>query len=147
MQMSIALAVGTGGFLGALLRFYVSDAITRTVGDEQAFLGTMTVNLAGCLLIGCLAVIVARTTHLSPHAQRLLITGLLGSLTTFSTFALDSMNLLQQGRVAAAILNVSGNIVLGFLLVVVGIRVTGMMLGPGTDSGSSTGESQAVTDQ
>ncbi len=76
------------------MRFYLSTVVIRSVGDDYAFLGTLTVNLLGCFIIGLLAVIIARTTHLSPHAQRLLITGLIGSLTTFSTFALDTLNLL-----------------------------------------------------
>ncbi len=111
--------------MGAILRFYVSNAVVRSFGDEMAFVGTLTVNLLGCLVIGILAVVIARTTHLSPHSQRLLVTGLLGSLTTFSTFALDSVNLLQQARVGAAILNVGVNVTAGILLVWVGMLVAG----------------------
>ena len=121
MQYSIPFAVGLGGCVGAVLRFYVSDTVVRSFGDELAFVGTLTVNLLGCLAIGVLAVVIARTTHLSPHSQRLLVTGLLGSLTTFSTFALDSVNLLQQARVGAAILNVGVNVVAGVLLVWIGM--------------------------
>jgi len=125
MQLSIPFAVGIGGCVGAVLRFYVSDAVVRSFGDELAFVGTLTVNLLGCFAIGVLAVVIARTTHLSPHSQRLLVTGLLGSLTTFSTFALDSVNLLQQARVGAAILNVGINVVAGVLLVWTGMQVAG----------------------
>jgi CrcB protein len=125
MQFSIPIAVGIGGCAGALLRFYISSAVTRAVGEDLAFVGTLAVNLIGCFLIGMLAIIVARTTHLSPHSQRVLITGLLGSLTTFSAFSLDSVNLLQQGRFGAAIGNILTNVVLGLLLVWLGMQVAG----------------------
>jgi len=125
MQLTIPFAVGVGGCVGALLRFYISNVVTRAVGEDQAFLGTLTVNLIGCFLIGVLAVVVARTTHLSLHTQRVLITGLLGSLTTFSTFALDSVNLLQQARVGAAILNVGCNVTAGILLAWFGMLAAG----------------------
>jgi CrcB protein len=110
------------------MRFYLSTVVIRSVGDDYAFLGTLTVNLLGCFIIGLLAVIIARTTHLSPHAQRLLITGLIGSLTTFSTFALDTLNLLQQARVGAAILNTGTNVLAGILLVWLGMLVAGAIL-------------------
>jgi len=124
-QFIIPLAVGIGGCAGAMLRFYISSAINRVAGDELGFVGTLTVNLIGCFLIGALAVVVVRTTHLSPHSQRVLIIGLLGSLTTFSTFALECMNLLQHGRVGALTVNVVTNVVAGILLVWVGMQLAG----------------------
>jgi len=125
MQLSIPFAVGVGGCAGALLRYYITTSVTRWVGEPQAFVGTLTVNLIGSFLIGVLAVVVDRTTHLSPHSQRVLITGLLGSMTTFSTFSLDSVNLLQQGRVGAAILNVTSNVIAGVLLAWCGMLIAG----------------------
>jgi CrcB protein len=128
MQLSIPFAVGIGGCVGALLRFYISSAVHRAVGDELAFVGTLAVNLIGCFLIGVLIVVAERTSHLSPHAQRVLVTGLLGSLTTFSTFALHSVNLLQHGRVGAAIVNVAMNVVLGVSLTWLGMLAAGTMI-------------------
>ena len=125
MQLSIPLAVGIGGCAGALFRFYISTAVSRAVGHELAFLGTLAVNLIGCFLIGVLAVVTIRTAHLSPYAQKLLITGVLGSLTTFSTFAVDSLNLLQEGRLGTAMGNVLMNVVAGMLLVWLGMLVAG----------------------
>lgn len=147
MQYTIPLAVGLGGFIGALLRFYLSGAVIRVVGDDQAFLGTLTVNLIGCFLIGVLAVIVIRTTHLSPHSQRILITGLLGSLTTFSTFALDSVNLLQQGRVGAAIANVALNVVAGIVLAWLGMLLAGSVFAELTDHESDVTSAESVSSQ
>lgn len=145
MQFSIPLAVGIGGCTGALLRFYISSAVSRAAGEDLAFVGTLAVNLIGCFLIGMLAIIVARTTHLSPHSQRVLITGLLGSLTTFSTFSLDSVTLLQQGRVGAAIGNILTNVVLGLLLVWLGMQLAGAVfpdpVEQGTEDRLSTSDS------
>ena len=136
MQFSIPLAVGIGGCTGALLRFYIRSAVSRAAGEDLAFVGTLAVNLIGCFLIGMLAIIVARTTHLSPHSQRVLITGFLGSLTTFSTFSLDSVNLLQQGRVGAAIGNILTNVVLGLLLVWLGMQVAGAVFAEPPEQGT-----------
>lgn len=148
MQLSIPFAVGIGGCAGALLRFYINGAVNRVAGDELAFIGTVTVNLIGCLLIGILALVVARTTHLSPHLQHLLIPGLLGSLTTFSTFALDCVNLLQQGRVGAAIANISINVIFGIVLVWLGMLAAGSVFTSTTVHGSEARQSSpdAVSD-
>ena len=128
MNLSIPIAVGLGGFIGALLRFYTSAAIVKMVGVELAFLATVTVNLVGCFAIGILWALALKTTSLSPVMQRCLITGLLGSLTTFSTFALDSLILLESGRVRAAVLNISVNLFVGLLLVWLGMAVAGMFV-------------------
>ena len=127
-NLAIPIAVGLGGFAGALARFYISGAVAKASGDEFSFLGTLSVNLLGCFLIGVITVMATRSTTLSPLMQKCLITGLLGSLTTFSTFALDSLNLLQAGRVGAAIVNVSANVVVGCLLVWAGSSVAQLFL-------------------
>lgn len=127
-NLAIPIAVGLGGFAGALARFYIAGAVTKASGDDFSFLGTLTVNLFGCFLIGVISIIATRSTFLSPFMQRCLITGLLGSLTTFSTFALDSLNLMQAGRVGAAIVNVTVNVVVGCLLVWAGSSVAQLFL-------------------
>lgn len=124
-NFNIPIAIGIGGFIGALLRFYVSEAVVRVSGDDYQFFGTITVNLVGCFAIGVLVTFAARTTHLSPVLQKCLITGLLGSLTTFSTFALESLNLIQDGRYGAAMLKISVSLVVGLLLVWLGMLTAG----------------------
>ena len=128
MQITIPLAVGIGGFLGAILRFYVGSVVSRVAGEPLAFLGTTLVNLTGSFLIGVLAVIVLRTSLLSPPFQKLLITGLLGSFTTFSTFTFESLNLFQEGRVAAAFVNALLNVVVGVLLAWCGVLLACLVL-------------------
>ena len=82
-----------------------------------------------CFLIGVLVVVAERTNHLSPHAQHVLVVGLLGSLTTFSTFALHSLNLLQHGRVGAAIVNVAMNVMMGISLTWLGMLAASITAG------------------
>lgn len=145
MQISIPLAVGCGGFIGALLRYYIGGAVARAVGSDLAHLGTLTVNLVGCFVIGVLAIVVARTTHLSPHARHVVIVGLLGSLTTFSTFALDSLNLLQHGRVGAALANVLMNVVAGVLLAWLGMMIAGTLIPENADQPTELPTSEALS--
>lgn len=131
-QIAIPLAVGLGGFVGALARFYVAGTVAKSAGEQYGFTGTLVVNLVGCLFIGLLTILAIRLGSFSPTLQKCLITGLLGSLTTFSTFALDSLNLLQQGRVGHAVLNIGINVCVGILLVWIGMSV-GEIVPPSQD--------------
>ena len=127
-HLTIPFAIGIGGFVGALARFYVSGAVARVSGEDFSFVGTLTVNLIGCFAIGVLVTVASRSTHLSPTMQKFLMVGLLGSLTTFSTFAFDTVILLQSGRVGAAALNMSVNLVAGVLLVWLGMLLAGSFI-------------------
>ena len=69
--------------------------------------------------------IATNTTRISPVMQKCLVTGLLGSLTTFSTFAFESLNLIQDGRYGAAMMKISISLVVGLLLVWVGMLTAG----------------------
>ena len=127
-DLSVPVAIGLGGFVGAVARFYVSSGVTKACGEDLAFLGTLSANLLGCFAIGILATIATRTSVFSPLVQTCLITGLLGSLTTFSTFAFESLSLLQTGRFGAAVLNMSANLLAGLVLAWLGIQVAGLFL-------------------
>ena len=124
-SLNIPIAIGIGGFAGALLRFYIAGFVARSAGDEFSFLGTMTVNLLGCLAIGVLITVASRPGLISQMMQKCLLTGLLGSLTTFSTFALESLNLLQAGHVGAAVFNITVNLFAGLFLVWLGMLLAG----------------------
>lgn len=135
-SLYVPAAVGCGGFIGALTRFYVSAWIGRASGEDFLFVGTMAVNLAGCFFIGVLAFTIGHTTAFSPTMQKLLITGLLGSLTTFSTFAFESLQLLQSQRYGAAVANVGINLFAGLVLVWLGMLTAQTVLGDSAiDSG------------
>jgi len=127
-DLSVPVAIGLGGFVGAVARFYVSSGVAKAWGEDAAFAGTMSVNLIGCFAIGVLATIATRTNVVSPLVQTCLITGLLGSLTTFSTFAFESLNLIQTGRFGTAVANMSVNLLAGLVLAWLGIQVAGLFL-------------------
>lgn len=119
------LAVGIGGFVGAIARFQLSGWLAAWSEKQygRAYpVGTLAVNVLGCLLIGLLMTL-AEHKRLSVDAQRLLVTGCLGSLTTFSTFGLDTINLFREGRSGLGIVYVLANLVVGLTAVGAGIGI------------------------
>lgn len=121
------LAIGIGGFLGAVARYAISTYLNNaTQGDFP--LGTFTVNVAGCLLIGIVAAVVEETDLVSDNARALLQVGFLGSLTTFSTFGLETLDLLRDGETWPALLSVAANVFVGLGAVVLGWVVTRALL-------------------
>ena len=107
-------AVAAGGAVGATARYAVGLLAVRW-HPEAAPLGTFAVNAAGCLLIGAAVTLVERST-LPPSLGLFLITGLLGGLTTFSTFAYETVLLAgPRGRFDLALLNLAANLGVGLL--------------------------------
>ncbi len=109
------LIVGCGGFVGATSRMLIADFVKRRAPDHP-YLGTLTVNILGCFLIGLLIGLIPRDSPLRP----LLITGFLGSLTTFSTFGLDAVGLIRSQQLATMAVYVGANLFLGCFAVWLG---------------------------
>lgn len=108
MQM---IAIAAGGAMGALLRFWVSAGVHGIAGRSFPY-GTLTVNVAGSLLIGILYVVFNERLDVSPHLRALLMVGVLGAFTTFSTFSIETLELLEKGDILKAAANVLLNVVL-----------------------------------
>jgi CrcB protein len=104
--------VGVGGAVGAMARFGVAEIVQRS-GATLFPYATFLVNLAGCLVFGALAGWSEFRTPLSPDARALLLVGVLGGFTTFSSFGYETFLLLRQGHVGLASLNAAGQVVLG----------------------------------
>lgn len=122
------IAVALGGSLGAVLRYSLSQWIVRKFP-----IGTFVVNIAGCFLIGLLIALAVKTKWPGPMLQAFLIGGVLGSLTTFSTFAYQTVELGQQQSLSYAALNLFSNLIVGLILVWIGIAVgeaIGNSMGP-----------------
>jgi CrcB protein len=112
MNSSVLLAVGLGGFLGAITRFYINTIVSKTFPYDIP-LATLGVNVVGSFAIGLLIGLFLFFTP-SDTVKAFLITGFLGALTTYSTFAIESFFLLQSSLYYAilnVILNLIGSIV------------------------------------
>jgi len=86
--------------------------------------GTFAVNVAGCFAIGVVATLADEHAWVGPGARLLLVTGLLGGFTTFSTFGLETFELVQGGHAAAAATNVLGSVAAGLAAVFAGVWLT-----------------------
>jgi CrcB protein len=119
--------VGLGGFVGAVLRYLISGGV-QVLTQSIAFPhGTLAVNVMGCFLIGLCSHMVESQIGMSAEVRLLLMVGLLGSFTTYSTFSNETINLLQDGRLLFALLNIAAHIILGLSAVLIG-RVTVVMI-------------------
>jgi len=113
--------VALGGGLGASLRFGATALAIKLLGKSFAW-GTLAVNLAGCFAIG-LMLAGDRADALWGHARPLLGIGVLGGLTTFSTFGLETFSYLEAGRWGLALLNAAANLLLGVACVAAGVAL------------------------
>ena len=109
MNFLTIIAVASGGAIGATLRFFISTAINKSF-IQTIPLGTLTVNLIGSLLIGILFAYFTIHNTLSPHLKTFMVTGILGALTTYSTFAIESVLLLESGHHAHAFVSMALNL-------------------------------------
>ena len=117
------LAIALGGAAGAVARWLVSIGAHRWLGREFPW-GTLIVNVAGSFLMGLLAVLLVERLALGPAWRAGLLIGFLGAFTTFSTFAMETVQLAEDGLGFRAL----GNILISVGLCVVAVLV-GMQLG------------------
>jgi CrcB protein len=116
------ISVGTGGFLGACLRFLTSKALA--VFDAPLPLGTLVSNVAAGFLIGLFIGFERNNTSLQPQLKLFLTTGLLGGLSTFSTFSLETITLIESASYLNAAANILLNLGLSLAAVVLGFAVS-----------------------
>jgi CrcB protein len=119
--MGTVFAVGVGGGLGALARYYIAGWV-QPAGVAFNW-GIFVVNITGGLLMGLIVEASALKLNLSPDLRAFLTVGILGGYTTFSTFSLDSALLLQRGEYAQAALYVIGSVVLSILALFAGLWI------------------------
>ncbi|MDR4887265.1 fluoride efflux transporter CrcB [Fredinandcohnia sp. QZ13] len=109
-----------GGFLGAICRYLLGELIPV---PNDFPMGTLTVNLIGCLCLGWLLTFVATRKNVNPKISLLFGTGFIGSFTTFSTFSVELVHLLEKGNIAIALLYVILSLFVGLFLSFVGYRL------------------------
>lgn len=112
--MDRVFLIGTGGFIGAVLRYWLSGYIQQFSKDSLFPLGTLVVNFLGCLLIGFLSQLAEEHGAFSVETRTLVFVGILGGFTTFSTFSNETMSLLRDGQNLLAFGNIAGHLILGF---------------------------------
>lgn len=120
--MKTLVLIAAGGSLGAVLRYLASDLVSSFAGKEFPY-GTLFVNVTGSLLIGLLSVLLVDRLALDPEWRAALLVGVLGSYTTFSTFSLDTLNLIEQGNIGAAMTNMIFSVLICLAAAWVGITV------------------------
>jgi CrcB protein len=103
------LAIAVGGALGALLRYGMSLGVHGLLGRGFPY-GTLTVNVTGSLAMGVLYVLLLERSALGPEWRLALLVGLLGSFTTFSSFAIETLVLVEEGAPWRALANVLASV-------------------------------------
>lgn len=117
--MTRVLLIGCGGFIGAVARYWMTLWVQRRL-ESTVPLGTMAVNVLGCLLLGFLMTYVDRRPSTSAELQLFVKVGLLGAFTTFSTLGYETVQLFGDGELRDGLVSLVGNLVLGLVGVVLG---------------------------
>ena len=111
-----------GGGAGAVCRYSLSVLASKYLGTRFPW-GTLFANLAGCFMIGVIFALIDRTRVLSPLMRLFFMTGFLGALTTFSTYAMETVQAIRTGSNATAVLNFALHNIVGVLLVLAGMWI------------------------
>lgn len=127
MSWQTILAIGSGGFIGSVLRAYLNGMVNRHLPHALPF-GTLSVNLIGSFIIGLLFALFMHTSAFSPTMKSFLTTGFLGGLTTYSTFALETFWLFNQGSLFLALSNALLNVVGTILAAGSGYKIVNFLL-------------------
>lgn len=113
------IAIGLGAALGAWMRWGLSAWLNQS--GTALPMGTLAANLIGGYLVGVAVMLFAQHPQWPPQWRAFAITGLLGGLTTFSTFSAEVVAMLQQGRLAAATTTIAAHLAGSLLLTLAGI--------------------------
>jgi CrcB protein len=124
--MKQILLVGFGGFIGSVARFLVSKLNLYWNIFSIPF-GTLTVNVLGSFIIGFIVGISAKSEIITPSFRLFLMVGICGGFTTFSSFTLENLTLMQNGQFASVLLYTGLSIFLGFLAVYLGYITSNLL--------------------
>ena len=120
--MSKFIELVIGGALGTVARYVLGGVVYRFVGFNFPY-GTMAVNLLGCAILGFLTTLSSDKFLLGTDVRTFLMIGFCGAFTTFSSFIFETNNMIQDGQVMRALVNVTVSVVFGFILFRVGILI------------------------
>ena len=120
--MPVFLAVALGGAVGSLARYSLDRLIERRSFALFPW-STFTINATGCLLIGVVIAALVDRDHTPAWLRLGLVVGVLGGYTTFSTFAQETLDLIEDGRLNIATIYALGSVIVGVLAVFAGTRI------------------------
>lgn len=121
-MLKTLLFIAGGGAIGAVLRYGTSLGMHAMLGRGFPY-GTLFVNVVGSLLMGFLSVVMLDRFNVGPEWRAGILVGLLGAFTTFSTFSIETLNLLEQGDITRAMLNIIISVVVCLLAVWFGLML------------------------
>jgi CrcB protein len=117
------LLIALGGAFGCVARFLLANAVYTVLGRSFPY-GTLVVNMVGCFLMGFLFVILLeRFAVVAEQLRALLLIGFLGGLTTFSTFSIETINLMENGDVLRVATNIIGSVCLCLFVTWIGVML------------------------
>lgn len=122
------LLIGLGGLVGTLCRYWLSGMLARRYGETFPA-GTLVVNVLGCFVIGFLFYMFQERYVAGETARTVVLVGLLGGFTTFSSYGLQTFTLLRDGELLYAAANIVASNVLGLLTVWVGYTLARILGG------------------
>ena len=122
MNATLFLAVATGGALGAVLRYATYLFVTK-YSDMPSYFATLLVNITGSFASGCMVALVSSSIFLSEPVRLFIMVGLLGSLTTFSTFSYDSYMLFQRQDFAILAIYIGLSVIISICFFAIGFWV------------------------
>ena len=125
-MLKASLIIGIGGFLGSISRYLLSQYVDKKIDALFPF-GTFSVNILGCLILGILYGIAEKENLLTSELRLLLTVGFCGSFTTFSTFAYEKVQLINQGEWMTFSLYAIFSIFLGILAIIAGTTLIRML--------------------
>lgn len=120
------LLVGFGGFIGSIARYFVSK-LNLSIDFYAIPFGTLTVNVVGSYIIGFLTGISEKSTIISTELRLLLMVGICGGFTTFSSFTNENLSLMHNGQILSILLYTTLSIILGFLFVYLGYITSNLL--------------------
>ncbi|MDH5710863.1 MAG: fluoride efflux transporter CrcB [Gammaproteobacteria bacterium] len=120
--MKTILYIACGGAIGAVLRYGASLGVYSLLGRGFPY-GTLFVNVTGSLLMGMLSILMLERFNVGPEWRAAVLVGVLGAFTTFSTFSMETLNLMEQGDMMRAMLNIVVSVIVCLAAVWLGVNL------------------------